>query len=252
MHLGMTRRSPTALLTVCAAHVALVWALIVPGGEDRQARATQAWRQTMSIVPVRLLATGLPAPVAPRSAPADYHLPSPSPTAASVEAPAPASVSRRAEARHDVDSAQAQPPSVTAAPSDVARASTSAAEASAPALAALAGAAQVPAPLREAEAVRPAPTAPLIVARADRERCPPAPHPAALRERGIEGSVLLRVRVDAQGRAADIQVQAGSGWRLFDEAALQQVRGCRFVPATQDGKVIDSWVEFPVRFALAG
>lgn len=92
----------------------------------------------------------------------------------------------------------------------------------------------------------------LAGSRAERERCPPATHPAALRQRGIEGAVLLRVRVDAQGRPADIQLQAGSGWRLFDEAALQQVRGCRFIPATQDGQAIDSWVEFPVRFALAG
>jgi protein TonB len=93
---------------------------------------------------------------------------------------------------------------------------------------------------------------PLVIARADRQQCPPAPHPAALRERGIEGAVLLRVKVDVQGRAADVQLLAGSGWRLFDEAALQQVRACRFIPATQGGQAIDSWVEFPVRFALAG
>jgi protein TonB len=92
----------------------------------------------------------------------------------------------------------------------------------------------------------------LVTARADRQQCPPAPHPAALRERGIEGAVLLRVKVDMQGRPADVQLLSGSGWRLFDEAALQQVRACRFIPATQDGQAIDSWVEFPVRFALAG
>ena len=93
---------------------------------------------------------------------------------------------------------------------------------------------------------------PVVVAHADRRLCPPAPHPAALRERGIEGAVVLRVKVDVQGRPADVQVLAGSGWRLFDEAALQQVRACRFIPATQGGQAIDSWVEFPVRFALAG
>jgi protein TonB len=98
----------------------------------------------------------------------------------------------------------------------------------------------------------PAPPAPRVLAHADRQRCPPASHPAALRERGIEGSVLLRVKVDAQGRAAEVQLQSSSGWRLFDEAALQQARACRFIPATQDGQAIDSWVEFPVRFALVG
>ena len=93
---------------------------------------------------------------------------------------------------------------------------------------------------------------PVVVAHADRWQCPPAPHPAALRERGIEGAVMLRVKVDMQGRPADVQLLAGSGWRLFDEAALQQVRACRFIPAKQGGQAIDSWVEFPVRFALAG
>ncbi len=63
---------------------------------------------------------------------------------------------------------------------------------------------------------------------------------------------MLRVKVDMQGRPADVQLLAGSGWRLFDEAALQQVRACRFIPARQGDQAIDSWVEFPVRFALAG
>jgi len=90
------------------------------------------------------------------------------------------------------------------------------------------------------------------VARADHLLCPPPPHPALLRERGIEGAVTLRVKVDSQGRAADVQVLAGSGWRLFDDAALQRVRGCRFLPAMEGGQAIDSWVEFPVRFALTG
>lgn len=93
---------------------------------------------------------------------------------------------------------------------------------------------------------------PVVTAQADRRQYPPAPHPAALRERGIEGAVVLRVKVDIQGRPADVQLLAGSGWRLFDEAALQQVRACRFIPATQGGQAVDSWVEFPVRFALAG
>ena len=91
-----------------------------------------------------------------------------------------------------------------------------------------------------------------VTARADHRQCTPAAHPAVLRERGIEGAVTLRVKVDTQGRPADVQVLTGSGWRLFDEAALQQARGCQFFPATKDGSAIDSWVEFPVRFALTG
>ena len=87
-------------------------------------------------------------------------------------------------------------------------------------------------------------------ARADHRQCVPVPHPAALRERGIEGVVTLRVKIDSQGRAAEVQLLSGSGWRLFDEAALQQARGCRFFPAIRGGRAVESWAVFPVRFVL--
>lgn len=105
-----------------------------------------------------------------------------------------------------------------------------------------------------AEAAAPAPiTEPaLTLARADRQRCPPAPHPAALRERGIEGVVHLRVRVSAEGLPAEVNVTSGSGWLLMDQAALTQARGCRFVPARRGSEPVESWVEFPVRFVLNG
>jgi protein TonB len=86
---------------------------------------------------------------------------------------------------------------------------------------------------------------------AEHAHCPRAPHPPLLRERGIEGRVVLRVRVDANGRAGDAQVvDGGSGWRLFDAAALASALDCRFVPARRDGQPVDSWVEYALRFVL--
>ncbi|RTL17199.1 MAG: energy transducer TonB [Burkholderiales bacterium] len=96
----------------------------------------------------------------------------------------------------------------------------------------------------------PASAAPLQAAR--RAACAPAPHPPALRERGIEGVVRLRVWVDELGRAGQVLLAASSGWRLFDEAAITQARGCPFHPALRGQQPIGSWVEFPVRFALEG
>lgn len=76
-------------------------------------------------------------------------------------------------------------------------------------------------------------------------------YPRLLRERGVEGRVLLRVKVDEQGRAAEVQVQgSGSGWRLLDEAAKALTQDCRFVPARRGEQAQASWVEYPVRFAL--
>jgi protein TonB len=62
--------------------------------------------------------------------------------------------------------------------------------------------------------------------------------------------VRLRVQVDREGRAREAQVLDSSGWRLFDEAALAQARRCRFRPAHDGTTAVESWVEFPVRFAL--
>lgn len=75
-------------------------------------------------------------------------------------------------------------------------------------------------------------------------------YPPLLRERGIEGQVLLRVQVDEQGRAAEVRVQQGSGWRLLDQAALLLTQDCRFLPARRGEQALASWVEYPVRFSL--
>jgi periplasmic protein TonB len=243
----MTRRRPAALLTVLALHLALAWALVTPGSGRSSMNLTQPLQTTL-MVHVTLLSTTRPAPakptVLPPAAPKDLRVPGGAterhvPAVSTVIAPPPAASPDTGSTLATTDPTEEQRPQALAQP-------PAAGALAAPAIAALAA----PTPTR----AHPTPehAAPLVVAHADRQRCPPAPHPAALRERGIEGAVLLRVKVDTQGRPADVQVQSGSGWRLFDEAALQQVRACRFVPATQGGQAIDSWVEFPVRFALAG
>ncbi|MDH0863379.1 energy transducer TonB [Mitsuaria sp. GD03876] len=75
-------------------------------------------------------------------------------------------------------------------------------------------------------------------------------YPAMLRERGIQGQVLLRVKVDAEGRAAEVVVAGGSGWRLLDEAARRVAESCPYIPARRGDQRLVSWVEYPVRFAL--
>lgn len=79
-------------------------------------------------------------------------------------------------------------------------------------------------------------------------------YPAALRERGIEGQVLLRVQVAEDGRATEVRVQRGSGWRLLDQAAQALALACRYLPARARSQeqllALSSWVEVPVRFTL--
>jgi periplasmic protein TonB len=116
-------------------------------------------------------------------------------------------------------------------------------------------AAPAAAPLQVAYVAPPAlrdepPAAEPTLQSARRAACAPAPHPPALRERGVEGVVRLRVWVDELGRAGQVLLTASSGWRLFDDAAVAQARRCPFQPARRGAEPVGSWVEFPVRFAL--
>jgi protein TonB len=104
--------------------------------------------------------------------------------------------------------------------------------------------------VQDVAVLMPTPAAPPPLQAARRQACPPASHPALLKERGIEGAVRLRAWVDERGGIDRLQVTQASGYRLFDEAALSQGRRCQFEPAREGDRAIGSWVEFTVRFAL--
>lgn len=76
-------------------------------------------------------------------------------------------------------------------------------------------------------------------------------YPALLRERGVQGQVRLRVKVDEHGRAAEVLVAQGSGFRLLDEAARRVAESCPYLPARRGDQQVASWIEYAVRFALS-
>ncbi|WP_232756683.1 energy transducer TonB [Thauera phenolivorans] len=79
----------------------------------------------------------------------------------------------------------------------------------------------------------------------------PAPaYPAASRRLNEQGTVLLRVRVGRDGRAREIEMLEGSGSPRLDRAASEAVRRWRFVPASEDGAAVDSWLRVPIAFRL--
>jgi TonB family protein len=92
----------------------------------------------------------------------------------------------------------------------------------------------------------------LQTARPDHAHNPKPDYPLALRDQGISGVVWLRVWVDPTGRPREIELAKGSGYRLFDEAALRAVQHWRFIPAKSAQQSFASWVEFAVRFELNG
>jgi len=80
----------------------------------------------------------------------------------------------------------------------------------------------------------------------------PAPdYPRMAVTRGIQGTVTLRIHVDASGMPMAVSVEKSSGSRILDEAALKFVKAhWRFVPAQSGGQAIDAWGLVPIEFAL--
>ena len=78
---------------------------------------------------------------------------------------------------------------------------------------------------------------------------PPA-YPRISKRRGEEGTVLLRVKVNKNGKAALVQIKKSSGSKRLDNAAHQTVNKWRFVPAKKEGKVVNGWVIVPIVFQL--
>jgi periplasmic protein TonB len=77
-----------------------------------------------------------------------------------------------------------------------------------------------------------------------------AAYPMAARRRGDQGTVLVRVMVTADGRAASATLEKTSGHAALDEAALALVRGGRFTPARQGAQAVESLHVVPIVFKL--
>ena len=76
-------------------------------------------------------------------------------------------------------------------------------------------------------------------------------YPESARRRGIEGTVLLKMRITAQGRVEDVQVVRSAGYPDLDESAIEAVRRWRFEPARRNGEpVAEDAVLLPVVFQL--
>ena len=68
---------------------------------------------------------------------------------------------------------------------------------------------------------------------------------------GIEGTVLLKVLVDVDGKPLSVEIERSSGNRRLDDAARRQVlRKWMFRPAIRDGQAIQVFGMVPVSFSL--
>lgn len=79
----------------------------------------------------------------------------------------------------------------------------------------------------------------------------PAPlYPAIARRSGDQGTVMLKVLVSGEGAPLRVELDQSSGSKSLDSAALEAVKGWRFVPARRGAQNIEGWVRVPVVFKL--
>ncbi|MEN1940292.1 energy transducer TonB [Luteimonas sp. MJ246] len=110
-----------------------------------------------------------------------------------------------------------------------------------------------PAPVVEQAAadIAPPATGPLTGMRLAYAQASAPPYPREALRAGLQGTVMLQVLVDIDGRPLRVQVHDGSGHRELDEAARRHVlRHWRFQPAMRDGRSVQAIGLVPIDFRL--
>ena len=80
-----------------------------------------------------------------------------------------------------------------------------------------------------------------------RALAPPA-YPADALKQGIDGTVVLHVDVDAQGRPTDVRVHSANPPGVFEASVLEAVKKWRFNPKIENGIAVPGTVRVPVTF----
>jgi len=75
-------------------------------------------------------------------------------------------------------------------------------------------------------------------------------YPFKALEKGIEGTVILSVRIGSSGIPGSVDIKHSSGFESLDEAATSAVSQWKFTPATRGNQVIESCFEVPVSFRI--
>lgn len=116
-----------------------------------------------------------------------------------------------------------------------------------------AGRGRVPAPKAEALPADPPPEPPapdpVFLPPSLKVDCAPV-YPPAVRRAGIQGTVRVRVEVEADGGVRSAEVAVSSGNAALDAAAVEAAAAWEFLPATEDGRAVASVVYRFVSFTL--
>jgi periplasmic protein TonB len=77
------------------------------------------------------------------------------------------------------------------------------------------------------------------------------PYPVESIRRHEQGTVILRVLVDADGKVLTVEIETSSGSPRLDRAARDAVKFWSFNPAKHGGVALSAWARVPVSFDLS-
>lgn len=76
-------------------------------------------------------------------------------------------------------------------------------------------------------------------------------YPELARKAGIQGRVLVAVKLDKEGDVIDTNIKESLGPNGCDEAAMNAIKSVKWKPAMKDNKPVDfCWVYVPIEFKL--
>ena len=79
---------------------------------------------------------------------------------------------------------------------------------------------------------------------------PPPRYPRIARRRGYEGTVVLEVLVNPEGKVADCRIIRSCGYSVLDKAAMKAIRHWLFEPGMRGDRNVEMWVKVPIKFQL--
>jgi TonB family protein len=74
-------------------------------------------------------------------------------------------------------------------------------------------------------------------------------YPLEAQKAGLEGHVLLSGLINVEGKLEKIAVWESTD-KIFEDAAVNAIRECKFTAAMSNGKAIRSWYNLPIVFQL--
>jgi periplasmic protein TonB len=79
---------------------------------------------------------------------------------------------------------------------------------------------------------------------------PRPPYPPAAFLGHIEGRVLIKAHVMADGKLVEVQLLQTSGSTQLDQSAIETIARWEVQPARKNGQPVDQWIEIPINFRI--